>query len=111
MAQINPRTGNILFNKKKILSFMAKAKSQKARLLIFPEMALTGYPPLDLIKRSFFIKQTQNAVKSLKTKTPEALTVLLGGIGPGPSNSVFLLQKNKKIKVFSKEYLADYGVF
>ncbi len=111
LGQINPRTGNIPFNKKRILSFIEKAGAEKAGLLIFPEMALTGYPPLDLIKRGFFLKQALSALKSLNRRLPKGLTVLLGGAGPGPSNAVFVLQKNKNIKVFSKQCLADYDVF
>ncbi len=113
LAQMNSLTGEISFNEKKILSYIAQTKKQKASLLIFPEMALTGYPPLDLMKRKFFLKKTIQTVKNIHKQIPEGMAVLLGTTGPGfpPGNSVCLLQKNQKIKFFSKEYLADYDVF
>ncbi len=49
MAQVNPTVGDLEGNAKLIASCMEKAKDQKADVLIFPEMAVTGYPPLDLL--------------------------------------------------------------
>ncbi len=125
LAQINSWTGNIPFNEQKIKEYIKKAGRQKVRLLIFPEMALNGYPPLDFLSRPFFLQDTKKALKNIHKHIPEGMTVLMGGMGPGrtpgsksvaesdlfPFNSVFLLQKNKPAKMFSKEYLADYDVF
>ncbi len=113
MAQINSLTGNISFNEKKILEYIFKAQKQKARLLIFPEMTLNGYSPLDLLNKKFFLQQISRSIKRIHKQVPKDMTVLLGAAGPdsSPKISVFFLQKNKKIKVFSKEILADYDVF
>ena len=113
LAQINSLTGNILFNEKKILECIFKAQKQKAHLLIFPEMALNGYSPLDLLNKKFFLRQITRSIRKIHKQIPKNMTVLLGAAGPNfpPKISVFLLQRNKKIKIFSKEILADYDVF
>ena len=113
LAQINSFTGNILFNEKKIRECISKAQKQKTDLLIFPEMALNGYSPLDLLKRKFFLRQVNQAVQRIHQQMPHNMTVLLGAAGPNhpPKISILLLQKNKKIKTFSKQILADYDVF
>ena len=113
LAQINPLLGNIPFNEQKIRTYIQRAYQQKASLLVFPELALNGYPPLDLLKYNFFLKETNRALKNIHKETPKGMAVLVGAVGAGHSvtNAVFLLQKNKPAKMFSKEYLADYNVF
>ena len=114
LSQINSFMGDIFFNERKILEQIQKAKKQKADLIIFPEMALSGYPPLDLLYRKNFITQINQSVKNIHHKTPGGIFVLLGTCfltKAGLKNSILLLQKNKKIKIFSKQYLADYDVF
>ncbi|MEI8218780.1 MAG: nitrilase-related carbon-nitrogen hydrolase, partial [Elusimicrobiota bacterium] len=51
LAQINPTVGDIAGNAKKILAWIARAKDQGADVVVFPEMALTGYPPEDLLHK------------------------------------------------------------
>ena len=114
LAQINSFMGDIRFNEKKVLQYIQKAKKQKADLIIFPEMALSGYPPLDLLYRKNFIKKINQSIKAIHNKTPKGILVLLGTCSLtkiGLKNSILLIQKNKKIKIFSKQYLADYDVF
>ena len=120
LAQINSWAGNIPFNEEKIKQCIKKAHHQKAQLLIFPEMALNGYPSLDFFHRPFFLQDTKKALKNIHTQVPQGMAVLVGALGHKknyivrnypPFNSVFLLQKNKPAKMFSKEYLADYNVF
>ncbi|MDE0120061.1 MAG: NAD(+) synthase [Bdellovibrionales bacterium] len=113
LAQINSFTGNILFNERKIQNYIKKAKQNKACLIIFPEMVLNGYSPLDLLKRKFFLHQIDQSLKKIHKTMPEDIAVLLSAAGPGvpPKISAFLLEKNKKIKIFSKKILANYDVF
>lgn len=113
LAQINSLTGNIAHNEQKIRQVIVKAKKQNAHLLIFPELALNGYSPLDLLKRKIFLKQIDQSVQNIHKQVPKNMAVLLGAAGPDfpPKISSFLLQKNKPVKIFSKEILADYDVF
>ena len=113
LAQINSFTGNILFNEKNIRNCIRIAEKQKVHLLIFPEMALNGYSPLDLLKRKVFLQEITQSIQKIHKEIPQDMTVLLSAAGPDfpPRISVFLLQKNKKATIFSKEILANYDVF
>ncbi len=113
LAQINPSMGNISLNQKKILNWCLKAKKQQADLIIFPEMATSGYSPLDILKQKCFLQKTQAAVQAICQRLPSGLSVILGspaGHTPPATNSAFVLQKNK-CKTYSKQILADYDVF
>ena len=58
LAQINSHTGNIAENTDKILASIDRAKkTQRADIIIFPELALSGYPPEDLLLRDDFINK------------------------------------------------------
>ena len=122
LAQINPLLGNIPFNEKKIKEYIQRAEQKKAQLVVFPEMALNGYPPLDMVYHPCFQKKTHLAIKNIHQGIPKDVAVLIGAIASGhPSplnkpknlrtNAVFLLQKGAKAQVFLKEHLADYDVF
>ena len=113
LAQINSFTADILFNEKIILEYISKAQKKGAPLVIFPEIALNGYSPLDLLHRKFFLQKTAQSIKKIHKEIPKDMVVLLGAVGPGfpPTISVFKLQKNKPAKIFSKEILANYDVF
>lgn len=113
IAQVNAFTADISFNEKTILEYINKAQKQGIPLLIFPEIALNGYSPLDLLHRKFFLQKTAQSIKKIHKAVPKDMTVLLGAVGPGvpPTISVFVLQKNKTAQVFSKEILANYDVF
>ena len=129
LAQIKPLLGNIPFNEQKIKAYIQRAYDQKAQIVVFPEMALTGYPPLDLLRHPSFLKKTTKALNNICKNMPTGITALLGTVGPAPlkpapalkaptppiTNAVALIENHKKkphkIKIFSKEYLADYDVF
>ncbi len=113
IAQISSSVGAISSNEKKILQTIARAKKEKAHLLIFPEMVLSGYPPMDLIHQKHILKKIRHSLQTIHKKVPKDLTLLLGAVSYGvpPGNSAFLLQKNQPPRIFSKEYLADYDVF
>ena len=113
IAQISSSVGAISSNEKKILQTIARAKKEKAHLLIFPEMVLSGYPPMDLIHQKHILKKIRHSIQTIHKKVPKDLTLLLGAVSYGfpPGNSAFLLQKNQPPRIFSKEYLADYDVF
>ena len=113
LAQINPSMGNISLNQKKILNWCLKAKKQQADLIIFPEMATSGYSPLDILKQKCFLQKTQAAVQAICQRLPSGLSVILGSPAshtPPATNSALVLQKNK-CKIYSKQILADYDVF
>jgi NAD+ synthase (glutamine-hydrolysing) len=56
LAQINPTVGDIAHNVRKIVDFALRAKTSGARIAVFPELCVTGYPPKDLLLKQQFIE-------------------------------------------------------
>ena len=77
IAQINCTVGDIAGNSEKIATAASKAKAQGASLLITPELALTGYPPEDLLLREDFNQASETALLELAKKT-QGITLLVG---------------------------------
>ncbi|HOW88718.1 MAG TPA: nitrilase-related carbon-nitrogen hydrolase, partial [Elusimicrobiales bacterium] len=76
LAQINPKVGDIAANAEKIESFALRAEELGADIAVFPELALTGYPPLDLLERGDFVQANLDALRRLAgLKTGTALAV------------------------------------
>jgi NAD+ synthase (glutamine-hydrolysing) len=112
LCQINTTVGDIEGNTKKILDYMAKGKKMGADLLTFPEMAVTGYPPEDLLLMPKFIDANLKAVKTI-AKATSSITAIVGFVNKDGDifNSAALLHDGKMIDVYSKIYLPNYGVF
>ena len=62
LAQINPTVGDVSENVQKIIRFLRNAKEQKAGLVVFPEMSITGYPPKDLLLKKSFIAENKKCL-------------------------------------------------
>src|SRR4030043_2081107 len=112
LCQINTTVGDIEGNTKKILDYIGKGKRMGADLLVFPEMAVTGYPPEDLLLMTKFIEANLKAVKTI-AKAPSSITAIVGFVNKEGDifNSAALLHNGKLIDVYSKIYLPNYGVF
>ncbi|HSE58007.1 MAG TPA: nitrilase-related carbon-nitrogen hydrolase, partial [Nitrospiraceae bacterium] len=65
MAQINPTVGDLDGNLQAVMSGVKEARKAKADLVAFPELALTGYPPEDLLLKPRFIEDTRRALETL----------------------------------------------
>ncbi len=114
LSQMNSLMGDLKSNQQKILKLIQKARQKKADLIVFPEMAISAYLPLDLINRNFFLKEVQKTIKKIHQELPPKITALLGGPSTHRQkifNSVFWLKKNQAQKIFSKQILADHNVF
>jgi NAD+ synthase (glutamine-hydrolysing) len=112
LCQINTTVGDIEGNTKKILDYIAKGKKMGVDLLAFPEMAVTGYPPEDLLLMPKFIEANLKAVKTI-AKSTSSITVIIGFVKKDGDifNSAGLLHDGKLIDAYSKIYLPNYGVF
>ena len=115
LAQINTTIGDLDGNAAKIKKYIEKAQNNKCDLVIFPELALTGYPPKDLLLNKDFIDKTQKTLNSLISCTKD-IGVLIGSIITMPSsdklyNAMILIDnmavKAKVIKNTLSAY-ADY---
>ena len=112
LCQINTTVGDIEGNTKKILDYIAKGKKVGADLLVFPEMAVTGYPPEDLLLMPKFIEANLRAVNKI-AKATTSITAIVGFVHKDGDifNSAALLHNGEMIDVYSKTYLPNYGVF
>jgi len=112
LCQINTTVGDIEGNTKKILDYIAKGKKMGADLLAFPEMAVTGYPPEDLLFMPKFIEANLKAIDRIARAT-SSVTALVGFVDKDEDtfNSAALLHNGKRIKTYSKTFLPNYGVF
>jgi len=116
-AQINTTVGDIEANARKILAAYHEASQQGAQLVITPELALTGYPPQDLVFKSGFVPQTLEQLRVLHERT-SAVPLLVGYVDFNPKktgkpfvNSCAVLEKDRPIRKIFKSLLPTYDVF
>lgn len=117
LAQINPTVGAIRQNGKSILEWVERAKKQGADLVVFPELALTGYPPDDLLLLPHFHQEVEKVFAEIQKKI-SGIAVLFGlpRKNPKPSgklfcNSAVLIQEGKTPLFFDKVLIPNYDVF
>ena len=113
MAQINSRVGDFNYNAKIIKNQLKQARKMAVDLVIFPELAVTGYPPEDLLLKESFLKQGQKVLEKIAPHS-KGLAAIIGFAekkGKGVYNSAALLGDGKYIGSGRKMLLPNYGVF
>jgi len=112
IAQINPTVGDLSGNTRKIVQFIDEAKSLSVDLLAFPELAITGYPPEDLLLKSQFITQNQESLNEIVKHTAD-IAVVVGFVDSNSDiyNAAAIIYHNKLAGIYHKIYLPNYGVF
>lgn len=118
VAQINPTLADFKFNKEKILEFVHLAQQRKCELVVFPECALFGYHPFDLLERSKLVAKQEAEFKALIKKLPKDIGVIFGLITKNPKkmgrpyfNSAVFVAKGQKPRFFHKQLLPTGDVF
>lgn len=118
VAQINSTLADFSSNKSKILKYIEHAKQRKCELVVFPECALFGYHPFDLLERSKLVAKQEAEFKDLCKKLPKDIGVLFGLItknsekkGRPYYNSAVLVAKGQKPRFFHKQLLPTGDVF
>ncbi len=88
LAQINPTVGDFVGNTKKILEFAARGGDEGAELVVFPELAVCGYPPADFLEKAAFVARAEEAVGEIAAWTAEAgrPAILCGSVMASVSN-------------------------
>src|SRR5215208_2903068 len=76
LAQLNPTVGDIRGNARKISEGIARARDEGASLVVFPELALTGYPPEDLLLKTTFLDAAASALDELAAQTQGIVAVV-----------------------------------
>lgn len=113
IAQINSIVGDLSNNTEKIINMSIKAFESGVHLLVFPELALCGYPPEDLLLHEGFVTQVETKVEHIRKKLPETMSIIFGSptrINKCLYNSANLIQHGK-VRSYHKQYLPNYGVF
>ena len=123
MAQINPTVGDLSGNSEKILEAASTAHLQGAQIVLFPELALTGYPIEDLALSNEFLAASEKALADIASRAAQAgfgemnLVVGYAGLSNNPSswaigaNKAARLSKGKVLDTYSKHHLPNYSVF
>ena len=121
LAQINPTVGDFVGNTQKIFEFAERAQGLAADLVVFPELAVCGYWPADLLEKKSFVEQAVAALDAVSAWTAEAgrPAILCGGVMPveGPNegkrvrNVAVLMQGGKVRSIQQKMLLPFYDVF
>jgi len=113
MAQINATVGDLEGNTEKIKGYIDNAKENKADLVIFPELAITGYPPQDLLLENAFVRRNKELLGELISHTADIAGVIgfVDYKGKNLYNAAAVFNRNKLIGVAHKTLLPTYDVF
>ena len=119
LAQINPTVGDFTGNLEKILAASRRAAARGARLTVFSELAVCGYPPADFLEKPSFLARCRMAVDELAEATRELPTAVLAGValpaaaetGKPAVNAAVLLDGGRLLLEQHKRLLPFYDVF
>ena len=119
-AQLNTTVGDFAGNVERIVLAAQRALAQGARMLVCPEMTVTGYPAEDWLLREDFCLAAQNAIRALQERllaVAPGLTVVVGGVRlvhgkrRAARNTLFVLAADATVHTYDKRHLPEYGVF
>ena len=113
LAQINPTVGDLGHNSDVIIHHIEKAEQEGIDIIAFPELAVTGYPPEDLLLKNNFIKDNMNAAERIARSTGE-ITAIFGyaeRVEDKTYNSAAIVSNHEIMDSYQKMYLPNYGVF
>ena len=112
MAQINTTVGDFAGNIQKIMGAVAEARSLGVDLLTFPELAICGYPPEDLLFKPQFVEKNLQYLEKVINGSAR-LTIAVGFVDAKEDiyNAVAIIHNGKLVGVYHKIYLPNYGVF
>ena len=117
LAQVNPTVGDLRGNRRLVEEAAAKAASERADLVVLPELVLTGYPPMDLLERDGFVRDQLRELEALAPAS-ERVAIALGAVLPAPAespqrllNAAVLLAGGARRAVRAKSLLPTYDVF
>jgi len=112
LAQLNAVVGDLAGNRAKILARIAEARSAEADLIVFPELATTGYPPEDLLLRPGFVRAARDSTEEIAA----AATGIVALVGTpwfdrDLANACAVCADGRVHAVYRKQFLPNYGVF
>ena len=118
VGQINPFIGDFAGNRQLMCQATAQAKEAGADMIVFPELALCGYPPMDLLEYHGFIDTNVKELETLKRALPADIAVVVGCVIRSPEkagkpiqNAAAVLLNGECIHMQAKTLLPSYDVF
>lgn len=117
LAQINPIVGNIQYNVEKIKSCILTSEASGVDLVIFPELIISAYPPLDMLNYKTFVKSCEDIIEKEIVPLTKNMAVILGSpksnqtIGKENFNAAYFIENGEIKNVYHKINLPDYDVF
>jgi NAD+ synthase (glutamine-hydrolysing) len=114
LAQINPIVGDLTGNSAKIIEQIRKAKRRKADIAVFPELAMTGYPPEDLVLKPQFVSDNIAEIRKLSGRV-RGIIAIIGFVDRGVDEDIYnaaaVVSNGKIVDIYQKIFLPNYGVF
>jgi NAD+ synthase (glutamine-hydrolysing) len=113
LAQINTTVGDLDGNRDRIVARITEARAEGAELVVFPELAVTGYPPEDLLLRPAFVRAASDATAEV-AGAATGITALVGAPLAENGrlyNACFVCDSGEVTAVYRKRLLPNYGVF
>ncbi len=112
MAQINPTVGDLKGNRDKIIDYLGRARKLGADVVVFTELAVTGYPPEDLVLKPQFVKDNLRTLREI-TKATRGITAIVGFVDSNKHifDAAAIMSNGKLVYVYHKMLLPNYGVF
>ncbi len=117
IAQQNYHIGNFDKNTSKIIDAIKQSAAQGGELIVFPELAVCGYPPRDFLEFQSFLQQCYDSIEKIKPFT-QNIAVLIGAPSPNPVpegkdlfNSAYFIFEQEVKQIIHKTHLPNYDVF
>ncbi|MBT4141492.1 MAG: NAD+ synthase, partial [Candidatus Latescibacteria bacterium] len=112
ISQINVTVGDLEGNRDKIISHIQIAREKGAHLIVFPELAITGYPPEDLLFKPHFLQTNKRVLDDIVQAT-DNIAAIIGFVDRQDDNfnAAAIACNNQLIDIYHKTYLPNYGVF
>ncbi|QKK09966.1 MAG: hypothetical protein HND58_18630 [Planctomycetota bacterium] len=123
LIQFNPTVGDLAGNTARMAEMIDDARAQGAELVVFPELAVCGYPPRDLLLHEGFVAACADAAKALGERHSAGLTLVFGcplpvdrtdarhDLGSGIANSLLAYYDGAMVDYYDKRLLPTYDVF
>ena len=112
LAQINTTVGDLEGNREKIVARMEEAKEAGAEIVLFPELAVTGYPPEDLLLRPEFVKEAERSLEQI-ARSARGIVAFVGvpHFVRDLHNGLAVCAAGEVKTIYHKRFLPNYGVF
>jgi NAD+ synthase (glutamine-hydrolysing) len=114
LVQLNVTVGALAANAQRIVARAKEAADAGADMIAFPELALSGYPPEDLVLRKHFLDDCEAQMERLARELPRDAVVIVGGprrLDHGAANAAFVFHGGRMAAHYDKIALPNYGVF